>query len=170
MRLSDVDFLRRPAPPVLGWVLLAIGLLAVAGSLRFAQDWRQQRSRFANHESILASARQAPRRPVAPLPPTLPQRRWEQARQEQDRPWNAALGAIETATREPVYLLSMVVDPATGSIRLEGEAPAFDQALAYVQTLAAQPALSSATLESHADMGAGAGRIHFSALAHWKRP
>jgi len=170
MRQSDVDFLRRPTPPAMGWVLLAMGLLALAGSLRFAQEWRQQRGQVAGQESTLAAARHALRRPATSAPPTLRQRRWQQARDQQGRPWNAALGAIEAATLEPVYLLSMVVDPATGSIRLEGEAPDFDQALAYVQSLATQPALSSATLESHADMGTGAGRIHFSALAHWRQP
>lgn len=170
MRLSNVDFLRRPASPLAGWLLLAIGLLAVAGSLRFAQDWRQRRGDVASQEIALAAARRVPDRPAPPLPPTQAQRRREQARVELDRPWKAALGAIETSTQEPVYLLAMVVDPETGSIRLEGEAPGFDQALAYVQALAAQPALSSATLQSHADTGAGSTRIHFSAQAYWRRP
>jgi hypothetical protein len=137
------------------------------------------------------NAREARLQPLAAAQPTLAQRRWNQARPELARPWLAALSAIESATRPPVYLLSMNIDPATGVIRLEGEAPGFDQALAYVQALGAEPALSSATLESHSEVPSAGGSaaaaalspptalgappsdrpvVRFSALTHWRQP
>ena len=174
MRLTDVDFMRQPGQPATAWWLLAAGVMSLAGSLVLAHQWRAQRADASAQEQAVLDARQARRQSVAALPPTPAQRRWMQARPQLDRPWNAALDAVEAVTRDPVYLLAMNIEPATGTIRLEGEAAGFDQALAYVQALGMQPAIASATLESHADATgvspANGPVVRFSAVAHWKLP
>ncbi len=183
--------MRRPAQPVAAWWLLAAGAVLLAGSLTLARHWRAERQEASLQEQALLEARQALMKPVTASSPTATQRRWIQARPELNKPWKAALGAIESATREPIYLLSMSIDPTTGIIRLEGEAPGFDEALAYVQALGAESALSSATLESHTEISGAAGSgpaaalptqfpaaappasrppVRFSALAHWRLP
>ena len=193
MRLADVDFLRSPTQPAGAWWLLTIGVVALAGSLAVAHRWHLQRQDVSLQEQALIGARQARMRPAAAPLPTLAQRRWMQAQPELGKPWKAVFRAVESATREPIYLLSMNMDPANGVIRLEGEALGFDEALTYVQELGAEPAFSSAMLESHADVSAssnGPGSsaimatafapgaplppnatvVRFSASAHWRLP
>ena len=191
MRLADVDFLRQPGQPIAAWWVLAAGTLCLAASIALSHHWRMERDAASSRERAALNAHQARLQPVAAVQPTPAQRRWNQARPELAKPWLAALSAIESATHAPVYLLSMNIDPATGLIRLEGEAPGFDQAVAYVQALGAEPALSSATLESHSEVssaGISAAAaalsppttlgalpsdkpvVRFSALTHWREP
>lgn len=191
VKLASVDFLREPSQPVGGWWMFAAGAVSVVCAIAFAHHCRALRDETVLRERAILSAREAGQRPAAAAPPTPAQRRWQQAQPELAKPWKAALRAIESSTHAPIYLLSMNMDPATGLIRLEGEAPSFDLALAYVRALNAESALSSATLEAHEEMSSPGGQsvtagfsppvpqvaspanrpiVHFRASARWRSP
>ena len=170
MSTTAVDFLREPRPSVAGSVLLAIGVVALAGALWFDKQWSSERAAAMQAEEQVIAARTARLAPVRPAEPSLAQRRWEQARPELRRPWLPALKAVESATVNPVFLLSMNVEPATGLIKLEAEAPSFDHALAYVQVLDQSGVLRPAVMVSHeqaTDPASGRGFVKFTAATQW---
>jgi hypothetical protein len=165
-----VDFLQAPQRPRIGWVLLTLGIAALALALWCEQRWAAQRAATELADEQALAARRVSLTPPPPREPTLAQRRWQQAQGELRRPWLPALRAIEAATVNPVFLLSMTIEPSKGLIKLEAEAPSFDHALAYVQVLDIGGGLQPAALVSHeqaADGSDGRGTVRFSALTHW---
>lgn len=168
-----IDFLRPAQPPRIGWLLLTLGLAALSGALWCEQHWASERAAAKDAEQQAQAAQRALHAPPPPVEPTLAQRRWQQAQGELQRPWLPALRAIESATANPVFLLSMSIDPAKGLIKLDAEAPSFDHALAYVQVLDIGGVLQPATLVSHEqglDPAGGRGPVRFSAVTHWTTP
>lgn len=172
MNNNAVDFLKNQGPPKIGWLLLAVGFGALALALWFEKQWMEERQAAARtHQSELATQRIQ----IAPLPlaePTLAQRRWEQAQPELRRPWLATLRAVESAAVNPVFLLSMTIEPVTGVIKLDAEAPSFDYALAFVQVLDVGDALLPGALVSHEQVGDLAGRssVRFTTTTRWAAP
>ena len=167
-----VDFLRAPQSPRIGWVLLAVGIAALAAAWWFVQRWASERVASERAEQQALDAQRALQAPAPPVEPTLAQRRWQQAQSELRRPWLPALRAIESATVNPVFLLSMTIEPSKGLIKLDAEAPSFDHALAYVQVLDEGGVLQPATLVSHEQAADLAGRsaVKFSVITHWITP
>lgn len=167
---STVDFLHAPRRPRIGWVLLALGSAALAMALWCEQRWASERAATELADEQALAAQRALLALLPPPEPTLAQRRWQQAQGELRRPWLPALRAIEAATVNPVFLLSMTIEPSKGLIKLDAEAPSFDNALAYVQVLDIGGVLQPAVLVSHeqaADVAGGRGTVRFSALTHW---
>jgi hypothetical protein len=66
-------------------------------------------------------------------------------------------------------LLGLSIDPASGGLRLEGEAPSFEAALAYAKSLGEDGALGRAELRSHDLVNDPSGRAHvrFTAVTQW---
>lgn len=173
MTARTVDFLRPPQQPRVGWLLLALGIAAIATALWCDQHWLARRAAVERAEREALAVQTATQKPPKPVEPSLAQRRWEQAQVELRRPWLPTLRAVESATVNPVFLLSMTIDPAKGLIKLEGEAPSFDHALAYVQVLDEGGALRPAQLVSHeqsADGAPGRPSVKFSAVTQWRAP
>lgn len=167
---STVDFLHAPRRPRIGWVLLALGIAAMAIALWCEQRWASERAATELADEQALAAQRALLALPPPREPTLAQRRWQQAQGELRRPWLQALRAIEAATVNPVFLLSMTIEPSKGLIKLDAEAPSFDHALAYVQVLDIGGVLQPAALVSHeqaADVAGRRGTVRFSALTHW---
>lgn len=165
-----IDFLRAPQPPRIGWVLLALGAAALASALWCEQHWASERAAAKLAAQQAQAALRALQTPPPVAEPTLAQRRWQQAQVELQRPWLPALRAIESATVNPVFLLSMTIEPSKGLIKLDAEAPSFDHALAYVQVLDLGGVLQPATLLSHqqgTDLADGRGTVKFSAVTGW---
>jgi hypothetical protein len=112
---------------------------------------------------------------VRPVPVRLPElsvagRRLQQVRAELSRPWLATLSAIESATVHPVYLLALSIEPASGVVSFEAEAPSFDRALSYVEALSASGALVQVSLVSHAQATAQPSDlpvVRFTATGQW---
>jgi hypothetical protein len=173
MNTRAVDFLHPQRPPRVGWVLLAAGVAAFAAALWFEQRWAVDRSGTERTEQEAIAAQRASQAPMRPAEPSLAQQRWQQAQPELRRPWLPALRAIESATVNPVFLLTLSIEPASGQIKIDAEAPSFDHALAYVQVLDVGGALQSATMVSHdqvADAGSGRSVVKFSAVTRWVAP
>lgn len=173
MNARAPDFLRPPSPPRAGWVLLVIGAAALAAALWCEQRWSFERAATERAEQENLAVQRASQAPAKPPEPTLAQRRWQQAHPELRRPWLPALRAIESATVNPVFLLSLSIEPASGQIKIDAEAPSFGHALAYVQVLDVGGALQPATILSHeqaADAASGRSIVRFSASTRWVAP
>ncbi|MEP7296801.1 MAG: hypothetical protein ABI702_11480 [Burkholderiales bacterium] len=168
-----MDFLRRPQPPRVGWVLLAIGALAMAFALWSDKRWADDHQTALQTEQDRVAAQRAAQTPPPPKEPTFAEQRWRQAQPELQRPWFAALRAVESATTNPVFLLAMSIEPASGLIKLDAEAPTFDHAMAYVQVLDEGNTLQPAMIVSHEqamDPSGGRGAVKFSVVTHWNAP
>ncbi len=171
MSLRQVDFLHEPGAPRRGWWLLAVGAMAFASALWFDRQWAAAQAEAEGAAQRAIDERRAQQRAAvqaAPATPADKQQRRVQA--ELDRPWLAALRAIETATVDPVYLLSMKFERSPGQVRLEAEAPSFEAALAYTRRLDEGRSLSSATLVSHelvTNAASGRELVKFSVIAAW---
>ena len=169
MSLQAVDFLRPAAIPKLAWWLLGAGVIALAAALWCDSRWADERAEAQRVAESKAEAWRA-RQVVKPRAPPASERRLQQAQKETSRPWLPALRAIEFATQDPVYLLSLSTDAATGNLKLEAEAPNFEHALAYVQVLGDGSALSPASLQSHEqalDPATGRRMVRFTVLTQW---
>jgi type II secretory pathway pseudopilin PulG len=166
------DFLRRPGPPLRGWLLCIAGLLAFGASLWFWQVRDAQRQvREQQAQAQTQAIAQAQLLAARPAEPGVDERRTRQAMVEVQRPWLPTLQAIEDATRDPVYLLGWAIDPATGRVQLDGEAPSFEQALNYAQALDSEPALAGAQLASHEqvnDVQTGRSVVKFTVVGQWR--
>jgi len=116
-------------------------------------------------EEAAERARREARRPI-PLSPD--QRRLQRIAPALRQPWLPTLRVIENATEPPVYLLSMAIDPAAGTVRLDAEAPSFDHALAYVQLLDEDGLLGPAQIYSH-EQGNDPARpaVRFTVVTRW---
>ena len=167
---SSIDFLRPESAPLAGWVLLALGAVALAGAL--AID-RRYVSAIAEQEAV-AQARldDASRRsrPVIAAAPTAAELRLRQATAEAHLPWLATLRAIESTTQDPVFLRSFVIEPSAGAIKLEAETSSFTEALDYVKLLDEADLLRPAFLSSHeqlVDPATGKSAVRFQVATRW---
>jgi hypothetical protein len=91
---------------------------------------------------------------------------------EAKAPWLRTLRAIETSTQSPVFLHSLAIDPSAGVVKLEAEAPAFADAVAFTEALATEPTLRPAFLTSHETVVAPASSgpvVRFGVAARWNR-
>jgi hypothetical protein len=172
----ELDLLVQRQPPgVLGWVVLAAGVLAVLGVLVEQFDLNdtlsaaQQRLARQQHAAQRASDRSPASSRAQPSDTDL--RRAAQIAQELQRPWLAMLADIEAADDEEVALLA--VEPAQAreghALRLTGEGRSLEAALAYARRLQARPGLEAARIESYEPVkSGGAGAVVFRLSARWK--
>ena len=171
MSAARLDFLTPRRTPRAGIVLLVLGVFALGASLWLDQRWSAERAasdeaRRAQEESVRQAREQASR----PVPPTPDELRRRAAQPLLRQPWLQVLRVLESATEPPVYLLGLSVDPATGNIRVEGEAPSFAEALDYAQTLRNDDVIRPAQLRSHeivTDPNTGRQAVRFMVTSQW---
>lgn len=170
MNASSMDFLQRKRTPGFGWCLLALGVGALVLAAHLENQKATERAAAERELQVATAALEARRPALKPTALTPAQRRAEQARADLQRPWLATLRAIEAATREPVYLLALAIEPSTGMIKLDAEAGSFEQALFYVDVLSGSSVLLPATLVSHEAVATalpGQGAIRFTVNTRW---
>lgn len=173
MSLQPVDFLKPRGAPRLGWWLLAAGVLTLGAAKWCDQRWTAERGLAEQAQQARVEAVRAAQRPAAPSVPSETERRLQYARTELQRPWMAALRAVESAAMDPVYVLALSFDPRAGAVKIEAEAPSFEHALAFTQVLADGTALSAVSLLSHeqvSDPSTSQPVVRFSVLARWGAP
>jgi hypothetical protein len=167
---AAVDFGSTAGQPKLGWILLTVGILSFMGALWAQQRWEAQSREESRVRQLAADEDRRRQLPVRHVEPTPGERRMQTARVELLRPWLATLRVIEDATTDPIYLRSLVVEPASGTVRIEAEAPSFDHALAYVQMLDQGGVLAPASIVSHEeapDPAIAQTIVRFNAVTRW---
>jgi len=169
MSAVRIDFLhpRRVSP--VGVVLLALGVVALFLSLWMDRVWTAKRAEREEATHAQWDAAQRRRQEAErPVPLTPDQQRMRRIAPVLRQPWLPTLRLIESVTTPPVYLLSLSIDPATGAIQIEAEAPDFQSALAYVQSLDEEGLLGPAQLRSH-ETGNDPARptVRFKVVTQW---
>lgn len=170
MSTLRVDFLAPAKPRWVSWGMLAFGCAAMVVALWLDRQWSQQRAQqeaaTAARVAELERRRQEAERPIAP---SAEQRRLERVAPQLRQPWLPVLRAIEGASRPPVHLLALSIDPTAGTVRVEGEAPSFEAAMAYSRSLDVPGVLGPAQLRSHDQVADDGGRavVRFAVVAPW---
>lgn len=171
MTSAAIDFLHPQRTPRLGGGLLALGALALSLALWADRHWSEQRQAFEaaqrQHAEAARRESEAARRLAPPTPQELRRR---QIAPQLRQPWLPTLRLIENVTEPPVFLLSLSVDPGTGQVRLDGEAPGFAEALAYTRALDDEAVMGPARLVSHdtvADTVSGRQVVRFGIATRW---
>jgi hypothetical protein len=169
-RRPVVDFLQSPGQPVLGWLLLLVGVAMLVCTFALHQHREGARAREAMKAEARADAlrreREAALRPHVMSPE---ERRLRHVQPELDRPWLPLMRAIESSTESPVFLLALSMDPSSGRLQIDAEAPSFDEAMGYVQRLADVDLLKSVQIVSHDNVQDPWGRssVKFTVAARW---
>lgn len=173
MSAPTIDFLNPPGARWLGWAMLVAGAGMLASAVWCHHRWSLQR---ANRDAVVLAQKyasdRAQRDASRPVLPSAEQRRFMRIAPQLRQPWLPTLRLIENVSEPPVFLLALSVDPATGSIRIDGEAPTFDQALSYMQALDEPGLLGPAELRSHEQAVDPTGRptVRFSIVTRWSAP
>lgn len=167
---ATVDFLTARSTSWLGWCLLGLGVAAGGAAFHFDRQWAHERAqREADITARTAEAEQRSREAARPVPISPDQRRLLRIAPQLRQPWLPVLRIIEAATRPPVFLLALSVDPASGTIRVEGEAPTFEAVLEYAKDLDHEGLLGPAELRSHEQVVDPTGRpaVRFTVVSRW---
>jgi hypothetical protein len=169
MSAARIDFLHPRRLPWLGVGLLLLGGAAMATALWVDQTWAKERAvREDAERARLEAVDRARREALRPAVLTPDQLRLQRIAPVLRQPWLPTLRLIENATEAPVYLLALSVDPASGVVQLEAEAPDFSSALAYVKSLDEDGLLGPAQLRSH-EQGTDPNRptVRFKVATRW---
>jgi Tfp pilus assembly protein PilN len=171
----DLDFApaRRRRPGLLGWVLLAIGLLAAG--LAGYDLWTAERD-LAEREALVARLRAELRqdRPAQPIRDSAPITAEERAPAERvagalNADWSAFFTDLADASRPEVALLELQGDAARGSLRMVGESQSVEAAFAYLEQLQRASMLREARIDSHEWVTQGPQMVvRFVLTAQWR--
>lgn len=161
----------------LGWTLLVCGALAATyalarhhAALAARRAYQTQVERIAQQEA--ARHRLELAHQPAPSRPYLEDKKWQRAAAELSRPWTSSLAAIEETATSPIYLTALRVDPVSGHIQIDAEAPHYEDILAYVLSLQKEVSLTEPQLISHESTQEPDGRasVKFSVQMQWAAP
>jgi len=169
---AAIDFLHPEVPPRLGWVLLGAGAVALVAALAVDRHYEAEQAEASRSAQALLEQERQRQQPIRVVAPTPAELRLRQAEADARSPWLATLRAVETLTGDPVYLRSLAIEPATGTVKLEAEAPSFAEALAYAKALDDDGALHPAFLSSHeqsVDPATGKSTVRFNVAGRWNR-
>lgn len=167
MRPLQLDFHHHAGPGLLGWVILAGGLLTL-GSL----VWSHDHLRRSTDEVRVATRAAAPAAPAQPLVmPDVPPAELAAARDalvQIGLPWDDVFAALEDAAHRDVALLAVNPDPRKGEVRLAAEARDLAAMLAYHQRLETAPALRNVALIDHEVVASDPQHpVRFNITANW---
>lgn len=155
MNLEHIDFLRKPGPPLAGWLCLGLGTALLSTSLALERHWREQATSL---KLQIAQADEAFRRQKAAEQahstlPALASRRLAQWQVRQSIPWQGVLTAVDASTAPPVHLLGLTwqIDSSgrTAQLKLDAQAAEWEDALVFANHL--QGLLNTAAAPLQAD-------------------
>jgi len=171
----DLDFAppRRRRPGVLGWALLAVGVLAAG--LSAWEMWAAERD-LAEREALLARLRTELRqeRPAQPARAAAPVSAEEREPAERvaaalNADWAAFFADLESAGHPEVALLELQGEAGRGSVRIVGEAQSVEAAFAYLEQLQRAGMLREARIDSHEWVSQGPQMVvRFVLTAQWR--
>ena len=171
----QLDFLQPPATRArwMGWLMLAAAVSVVVltseAYSRADQRWSLAQSRH-EHLQARSQADRPQRASAAPDAATLASIRRANAVIEQlSVPWGELFEAIEAADARGLGVLSLTPSARDRSLRLAGEARSMSELLAYVQRMAAQPALQQVHLLGYGTaVRDGVPVVTFTLAATWR--
>lgn len=171
--MRPVDFAHSRRSPVAGRWLMLVGAIALAGA--FA--WREQE--VALHAAMAAERQaQSHRLRNAQVRRQLPPQSRQQVETLRNaqrlllQPWPQVLRVAEGASQEPVFLTSLQLNVADGTMRLEAEANRFEEVLDYLKALAEPNLMPAGQLVGHEISQRPSGQIvvRFSVTTRWRAP
>lgn len=169
---QPIDFNRRVAPRIAGWSLLVAGVIGLCAAALAWGVVRQEAQRIdAEAQRQAERLRQAALAAERPREVTVEELRLRLVAPLLRQPWLPTMQAIEAVTAPPVYLLGLSIDPTSGEVRIDGEAPDFAAALAYAEALSQVDRFEQVRLRSHEPSGnlaLGAPSVRFSLGARWR--
>lgn len=174
MSLNQLDFARPLLRFRTGWVTLILGLCALAAAAAAAHELSRQQKLASVAQGLQEQKRSqaaspAQRSKVLSVEDIHSRR----LRTVLAHDWTNALAALEDAATSPVYTLSMSLDTATRSLRVEAEAPTVRHAIGFVEAIQGCQGISAATLVSHQEWIDSVSQRHalrFAAIATWGKP
>lgn len=171
MPMLDLDFVKSPAPPLLGVMLLVAGA-ALAGwcSWEYAKAGELVASAsdnlarwHARHQKIQAAA---PR--ISSEAMEAEQRREKEIRAALAFPWPSLFRQLEAAAIDDVAILAIQPDARKRQLRINAEAKDYDAVTAYIAMLGSQPRLQNVHLLKHqVEVDAKQQPVAFSIGADW---
>lgn len=172
----QLDFRRRANSPWrwLGWFLLAVAVVAVVRfSNRYAEIEQRHAAALSRAESLNDRQRDASPRRAAEVtdPQTVASLKRANVIIEQlTVPWDGLFDAFEAADSRKLGLLSLTPNARDRSVRLAGESRSMDDLLAYVDRVAAQPALGQVHLLGYnTAQRDGVSLLSFTLAATWRQ-
>jgi hypothetical protein len=160
----ELDALGRgPRRRLVGWTVLALGVVALLGALNAWHEAREEAARLAS-ETRTASA---PVTAASGRPDPGAAARRGAIERELGAPWPVLFAALE-ATRTPaIRVLGVEASSRSGQVTIDGHAEALPELLAYIERLNAS-ALSEVSLQSHRPAtDVPDGTLRFQARARW---
>lgn len=173
MSLNHVDFAR----PILrfraGWATLILGLGALAAAAAAAYELSRQQKLVSAAQSLQAQKSQATRPTQQSKILSVEEIHSRKLQNALVHDWTNALEALEDAATSPVFTLSVSLDTATRSMRVDAEAPTVRHAIGFVEAIQACQGISAATLVGHQEWTESVSQRHalrFAAVATWGKP
>ena len=170
MRALQLDFQRRPRSSVAGWFLLALGVVALGGSLQVHRMLAQE---AGEHGAALRRIEAAPPAAMtqASAPDTGDDAAVVAARQVIERsrlPWAGLFAALESADSEDVALLAITPDVPHQRVKIHAEARNLDAMLAFHRHLQHSDGLGQVVLIDHVvSKDTPEKPVRFHLLAAW---
>ncbi len=157
-----------------GWVLLALGLLAVSAVLAWRWLELDPRLQAAQAQLQRAQASLSANEPVLQkLSDEQLNSDWSQAvgiAQQLGTPWEALFAELEAGADHGVALLSLEPDAQRHELLLNGEARDYAALVDYYRYLQSQPMLTSVALQTHQMNRQDRDKpIRFRITAHWEQ-
>lgn len=151
MRRLSLDFVREPETSPVGYVLLAVGLLAAALAIFAHLGLTGQVERYKEMAASVAGP-QPERKQALPGFVKSEQEAIASARQVVDHlavPWGRLFGALEQIEEKDVALLTIAPDVQKRQIRVYAEAKNLAAMLSYHKRLEESPVFAVVSLTEH---------------------
>jgi hypothetical protein len=169
MRALQLDFQRRPRSGVAGWLLLGVGVAALAGTLHvhrmLAQEAGEHGAAMQRIEAALPAAMTRSRAQETGDDPSLVAAR--QAIEHARLPWNGLFAALESADSEDVALLAITPDVTHHRVKIHAEARNLDAMLAFHRHLQHSDGLAEVVLVDHVVSKEPETPVRFHVFAGW---
>lgn len=173
----QLDFRRRPNSPWrwIGWSLLVAAVVVTIAFSNHYAEIEQRHAAAQNRAERLNDRMRAtsPRRAAATVddPQVLADLKRANAIIDQlTVPWDELFDAIEAADARGLGVLSLTPNARDRTVRLAGESRSMNELLAYVDRVAAQPALSQVHLLGYNTVQRdGVSAVSFTLAATWRQ-
>lgn len=156
-------------PPLIGWILLALGVVSLVLAAHQFQSAHAARSVAADQlEHLQARVAKAGGRTKAGPAESRDTKAAAAAIRELRVPWPQLLDVFEASANPNVALLAIEPTPAQRQVRLTAEAKNSEAMLAYLETLRRDPLTDVVLLSHQVNEKAPGSPLRFQAQAKWK--